>query len=224
MQRTAATLSDVPKQIGAAGYGVARRGGARPGRVGPGTAGLGRAWHGKGSMTKRKEQMMSTSDKFLQWDEGLPTKPDVDLLLRTWPEPKVGDRYEYESVAALLRIDITSARFKTVTNVWRRRLLESGFVVECEPKKAFFVAHADEITARTYSTIDGIRRKAKKHRSKLAVAKIENETQRTTVEHQALLMLAIEKDARKHKANILPTTKPSDMPQISPPKAEGKMA
>lgn len=167
---------------------------------------------------------MTDNEKFLPWDEGLPSKPDVDLLLRTWPEPKIGDRYEYESVAALLHIDAASARFKTVRNAWGRRVLEKGFVVECDPGKAFFVARADEITAKTYSTIDGIRRKAKKHRAKLAVAKIENETQRTTIEHQALLMLAIEKDARKHKANIIPCTKPADAPQIAPPKAKGKSA
>lgn len=136
--------------------------------------------------------------KHLPFDEGLPTRPDVDLLLRTWPEPKVGDRYPYEAIEKLLNLSSKDNRFRTVTTNWRKRLHEQfSVVVESEAGEAFYVASADEISARTYGVLKFVGRKAHKHRRKLAVAKIENDQQRATVEHQARLMLAVEKDAKK---------------------------
>jgi len=63
--------------------------------------------------------------------------------------------------------------------------------------------------------------KARKHRKKLAVTRPENETQRSTIEHQARLMLAVEKDAKKHRMNLLPPTAAQAQPKIEPPKQAG---
>ena len=156
--------------------------------------------------------------KLYPWDEGLPTKPDVDLLLKTWPDPKVGDRFEYEAVEALLRQPRSTPRFRTVTNRWRARLLERGLTVECETGKAFYIASAGQISAATHAVLKGIGRKSRRHRVKLSVAKPVDDAERGVIEHQARLMIGIERDAKKARMNLLPGTAAPQMPTLAPPK------
>ena len=65
------------------------------------------------------------AEQHLPFSEGLPTRPDVDLLLKTWPEPKVGDRFAYEVIEQLLNLDRRDNRFRTVTTNWRKRMHEN---------------------------------------------------------------------------------------------------
>lgn len=154
----------------------------------------------------------------LPFNEGLPTRPDVDLLIKTWPDMKVGDRIEYESVEKLIGAKRAAARFRTVTVAWRRRMLaDHGTVIECAPGDAFFVASAEQISSATYTTLSSIGRKAKRHRRKLATVKPETAEQKATVEHQGRLMLAVEKDVKKHRMNILPNTATQAQPQLTAP-------
>lgn len=158
------------------------------------------------------------ADKTFPWRDGLPTKPDVDALLKAWPEPNVGDRFEYDDVAEIIGSQPGSARFKTVTDAWRKRLFEKGIVIECEPSHAFYAANADQITAGTYGAINTAARKLRKQRKKLTVAKIETEEQRNTAMHQGRLLFETERHLKEAKKNALPSTKAADRPQITPPK------
>lgn len=142
----------------------------------------------------------------LRFDEGMPTRPDVDLLLATWPDPQVGDRFDYEAVGKLIGSGWRESRFRTVTTAWRRRLFERGIVVESAPAVSFYVASADQITASTYGTLKFVGKKAHRQRRKLAVAKCENGAQRAVVEHHGRILLAVEKDSKKHRMNLLPST------------------
>lgn len=85
-------------------------------------------------------------------------------------------------------------------------MLERGLVLESMPGSHFYVASADQITAATYGTLKFVGKKAHKQRRKLAAAKIETEQQRSVIEHQARLMLAVERDTKKHRMNVLPNT------------------
>lgn len=163
---------------------------------------------------------MSDEQKLFPWNEGLPTKPDVDLLLKAWPDPKIGDRFTYQEVESLLKIERTEPRFRTVTAQWRKRLHERGLVVECEIGVAFFVANAEQVSAATYGTLRFIGRKARRHRSKLAVTRPETSEQRATIEHHARLMNGIERDAKSARKNLLPSTITPAPPRIAPPKRE----
>jgi len=165
--------------------------------------------------------MSDNDQKLYPWNEGLPTKPDVDLLMKTWPAPKVGDRFEYETVEALLKQDRDAPRFKTVTNRWRDRLKEAGFTVECEAGKAFYVASSSQVSAATYGVLRGIGRKARRHRVKLSIAKPANDDERSVIEHQARLMNGVERDAKKARMNLLPNTAVPDSVRIAPPKSKG---
>lgn len=172
--------------------------------------------------TNRQEDEVSDetqSDGYLSWRDGLPTKPDVDMLLKAFPELKEGDQIPYEEVSAILGVDKGSNRFRTVTNRWRDRLVESGVVVYCDTGRAFYVATADQVSGQTYSTLKFIGRKAKGHRRKLSATRPKDDVQRSIIEHQGRLMLAVEKDSKKARMNLLPSTKVAETPKTLPPAA-----
>lgn len=153
--------------------------------------------------------------KHYPWNEGLPTGPDVDLLMKTWPEPKIGDRFEYDAIAKLIGVDSKSARFTTVTNVWRRRMIEKSVVIECEAGEAFYVADIRQIAAKSYSVLHTIGRKAKKQRRKLASFRAANDGERSLIEHHARLLIGIERESKKSRMNLIPETKVQPIPSPS---------
>lgn len=159
----------------------------------------------------------NTEDAVYSWETGMPTKPDVDALMKYWPEPKVGDVMTYDDVSVLIGCDWKSARFKSVTQVWRNRMQEKGVILECRAGEAFYVASADQVSANTYGVLSSIGRKARVQRKKLSVVPVENEFQRDRARHQGQLLHAIEQDAKKKRMNILPNTKPAEAPRLGPP-------
>ena len=161
---------------------------------------------------------MSESDQeYLGWRDGLPTAPDVEAICRQFPELKTGDEVSYQAIEELLRLTRGTGRWKSVTDAWRTRLREKGLVVECKASEAFYVATADQVSAATHSVLRGIGRKAKRHRQKIAVSRPEGDTQRAVLEHQARLMHGIERDAKKARMNLLPSTEGAQTPKITPP-------
>lgn len=164
-------------------------------------------------MTEHKPK----EDKFYSWETGMPTKPDVDTLLKYWSELKVGDIITYVEIAVLIGVDWRTHRFKSVTSVWRNRLEEKGIILECKAGEAFYVASADQVTANTYDVIAQAGRKYRRHRKKLAAVTTETERQREVVAHQGRLMKMMEEDARKKRMNILPNTVSESMPRRLPP-------
>jgi hypothetical protein len=160
-----------------------------------------------------------SEDKHYGFKDGMPTRPDVDALLKKWPDLQEGELLTYQQVQAVLREPEGSARYRVVTHAWRKRLREQfGIVLECMRGKGFFVAGAEQISAATYDVIDGIGRKAKRHRAKLMTIRPEDTLMAEKQSHQMRLMLAIEKDAKHHKMNVLPNTTPAEMPRMGPPK------
>jgi hypothetical protein len=152
----------------------------------------------------------------LPWDEGLPTAPDVEELLKAFPELKVGDRVQYEEIEALLKIAPKSNRFKTVTSAWRKRLAQQKIIMESDPGFAFYVASSDQITAGTHGTLKFIGRKARRQRRKLAAATAQEGADLALIEHHGRLMNAVEKDTRKHRMNLLPGTAVPNQPRTLP--------
>ena len=132
---------------------------------------------------------------------------DVTLLQKAYPALSPGDRIDYESVADLLGVPIGSQRFFTVTYAWRKCEEEKGVVILCERGKAFIVATADHITSRTRETLQHIGRSARKQRKHLGTLAPIDETARQTVTDHMRLMMAIERDAKKKRTEMLPNLK-----------------
>jgi hypothetical protein len=140
--------------------------------------------------------------------------------MKTWPAPNPGDEFGYETVAKLIGCPSTDRRFWTVTKNWRRRWLDKGIVIECDPNRAFYVANLKEVSSRSYDVLRSIGRKARTQRKKLVVQKPQDDQERSTIEHQARLMAGLEREARKSRLNILPSTSVADVPKIAPPKRD----
>jgi hypothetical protein len=149
----------------------------------------------------------------LYW-KGLPTGPDVTMIRKRWPDLKVGDRIEYSEIAELLRIEVGSSRWETVTSAWRKRALDDGYVIKCEPGKAFVVANAEQIIDDTFSTLKHISRSARRQLVHLMTVRDTDSQTRAVVDHQARLMHAVEQDAKAKRQLALPSTVVTPMPKI----------
>lgn len=159
-----------------------------------------------------------SEQKHYAWQDGLPTSPDVEALMTQWPDLKVGDRVGYEEIGELLHLDWHQrGRFQTVTNAWRKRWREKNIIIECDPGASFYVASAGQIGAGTYGVLKTIGRRAKVQRRKLAAAATQPGADCAVIDHQAKLMHAVERDTRKHRMNLLPTTASTERPRIAPP-------
>lgn len=156
-------------------------------------------------------------EKYYSFKDGMPTGPDVAALQKAFPDLKIGDTVSYEAVSGVIGCPWTSARFKTITTVWRRRLMESGLVLGCDPGESFRVLTASQISAKTYSTLEEIGRKAKKQRKREATIRPKDDAERAGTMHRMRLLSAIEQDSKKSRMNILPPTEIKPAPRISPP-------
>ena len=160
-----------------------------------------------------------TEQKHYTWQDGLPTAPDVQLLLEKFPGLRVGDRVPYVDVQAVINVAPGSNRWRSITDQWRKRLRDKSLVVECENGEAFYIATADQVSAATYGVLRSISRKSKTHRRKLSLSKPENETQAKTIAHQAKLLQTMEREAKKARMNLLPSTEIKPAPKIGLPDA-----
>lgn len=159
------------------------------------------------------------SGQHMPWQDGLPTAPDVAVLQQHFNDLKAGDRIAYEDVETLLKLTRGSARWKSVTDAWRRREEEAGRVIKCEAGAAFYVATGEQISSSSYGALEHIGRTARKQRRHLATIRTEDEGMRATQQHQSMLMLALERESKKARMNILPSVAPATTaPSIAPPK------
>jgi hypothetical protein len=159
--------------------------------------------------------------KHFSWRDGMPTGPDVAILQKAYPSLSPGDRIDYETVSELLGVKVGSQRFITVTLAWRAREEDNnGIVILCKRKEAFIVATPDQITSGTYETLRHIGRSARKQRKHLATVHADDEMTRLTVDHQARLMMEVERDAKKKRMNALPSTQSAQISRPLPTMAE----
>ena len=161
-----------------------------------------------------------TNEILFPKNEGLPTRPDVDALLKAWPELKAGDRIPYADVEGLLKHAYTAARFRTVTAKWRHKLRRTGVVVECEPGHTFYVASTEQVCAATDGVFKFIRRKAVRHHVKLRVSKPINDAQRIVLEHNMRLTNNVMLASKKARTELLPGPGNMTPVQITPPAKE----
>ncbi len=167
---------------------------------------------------------MDVKQKFMGFKDGLPTGPEVEELRKRWPALEIGQRIGYQEVSETIGVAIDSPRWRSITAAWRKRELENGRVLKCEVGEAFYVATPEHITSTTYSVLAHVGRTAKKQRRDLATVHAVDPVLKGVVEHQGRLMLAVEKDARIKRMNVLPSTKAAEMPAIPPPDRTRKIA
>lgn len=73
------------------------------------------------------------------FEGGIPVRPDVDILMKTF-EPKAGDTISYDEIAAAINVEPKLNRFRTVTGSWRRQIFrELGLQTTAEGGRFFFL-------------------------------------------------------------------------------------
>ncbi len=157
--------------------------------------------------------------KHMPWNEGMPTKPDVDALLKAFPPEDIHPGQwrvtDDEVRAAIGRAD--GNRYRTVTVAWRKRLeRDHRVIVFRQESTGFFCPTPEEVFAVTHPTYEHVGRSIGKQMKHVAIVKPENDTQRATQEHQGRLLYASKRALKKDRMNVLPSTV-ADRPRISPP-------
>jgi hypothetical protein len=155
------------------------------------------------------------------WDEGQPTKPDVDALIAAHPPGSImpGEwRITDDEVRALIgRSD--EGRFKTVTDAWRRRMMnDHRVIIYRERHTGFYCPTPEQVFANTHPTLQSAGRKIGKQLRGISAVKPESEVQRSVQDHHGRLLYVTKRELRKARMNVLPSTAAAETPKILPPK------
>lgn len=167
---------------------------------------------------------MSSTDYF-PFGEGMPTGPDVNAIIKTYPTLEPGDSIPRDALYKLLGLNSDEPRgykrLRTVMQAFERRMMrEHAYVVMWDKSaKAYRIALPKDVLGMTGTVIDGIKRAARKQRKRLgAVSRIASDDESPTVMHQERVLAAFANDAKKARMNLIPQTKADVPPQIEPPK------
>lgn len=164
---------------------------------------------------------MGRNQQHLPWNEGLPTKPEVDALLRAFPpESILPGKWRVEDSAIKAIVNATSRiRYRTVYTAWIRRLeRDHGVIVWRDKERGFMCPTPDQVYARTHPTLAHAGRAIGKQLRQVSRSKPETETQKVTQEHQGKLLYIQKRELKKARMNTLPSSQPQSQPQIPPPK------
>lgn len=161
----------------------------------------------------------------LPWNEGLPTRPDVDALLKQWPPDTIepGQWSVTDNEVRALIGNPADMRFRTVYSAWIRRLQrEHAVTVYRNKMHGFYCPEATETYARTNPAVASAGKILGKQLRAIAISKPVDDAGRVTKEHQGKLLYVSRRELRKARMNLLPSTATAKQPQIAPPTAASK--
>lgn len=156
----------------------------------------------------------------LPWNEGMPTKPDVDALLKAFPPEQILPGQwrvtDEQMKSAIGKCD--GNRYRTVTVAWRKRLeRDHRVIVYRQETEGFYCPTPDQVLSETHPKYEHAGRVFGKQMRHVAIIKPENEQQRTAQEHQGRLLYATKRAIKKDRMNVLPPTEAAQAPRITPP-------
>lgn len=165
-----------------------------------------------------------SDDSYKPWNEGLPTKPEVDALLKAFPpetiKPGEWRKSDDEIKAHIGRCD--GHRYGTVYRAWRGRLArDHGVTVWREKEIGFYCPTPEQVFAETHPTLESAGRKVGRQLRHVSLVKPQNDLERGVQEHQGRLLHATKRDLRKARLNVLPSTAAPELPKIAPPVNKG---
>jgi hypothetical protein len=159
-------------------------------------------------------------NNLMNWRHGIPTKPDVDALIKAFPPETMRPGFSLTDDQVKEHIGRCDGnRFRTVYSSWCRRLFNvHGVDLQRQPTIGFYVATDTQVIDDTPRATRYAARKVRRQQRRLANAKPENEKNAAIIEHQGRLMDAVGRDLRKARMNLLPGTAAVSAPRIEPPK------
>lgn len=169
---------------------------------------------------------MGNEEKHFSFMDGMPTKPDVDAILKKYPDMEPGWRINRDQLPAVVGQEYASSRWKSIFIALQSRLRrEKSFVLMYDRStRQYFIARAADAIGRTSDVFKSVGRKLGSHRKNLvATIGTATEAERPVVEHQSRLAHILEREVKKQNMNLIPQVKVVDSPvQIQPPKVGGE--
>jgi hypothetical protein len=184
---------------------MARQGAARQGGAGLGTR---QGYHLVNFGEADKGEMMDKKSGI--FGGGVPTDIDLRLLKDAFPVDKmaVGQLMPYAKVAAAIRCEVGSCRYRTVTNRWRKTIeSEHGIIIGTKSGEGFIVLDDHEKLDVSSSKLRSSRRFAR--RSLQVAAKIDRKMlsapELSTLDINTLRAASITATAQIRKALDIPS-------------------
>lgn len=163
--------------------------------------------------------------KHYAFNDGMPTKPDVDAILKVHPAMSPGWRCDKDELAGIVKLQPDSSRWRSVLTALKARIRrEHGLVMLYDrTSREFFIATAADTIARTSDVFGSVGRKLRHQRKDLILTSpTATESERPILEHQTRLVHTLERESKKQNMNLLPSTETKAAPQIVPPKSVQK--
>ncbi len=153
---------------------------------------------------------------------GVPTEPDVKLLLAAFPDPQRGQLITHEQIEGVITVHRSSSRYRTVVAAWRRRLInESNLDTTAIPGVGIRVlAEYDRVTASAKDYRRGVATvgKATRRVSRVQVERL-TEQEQTKAEHVRRQMEATLAAGRQSVKEIaIRLAPPESNPRLRPVK------
>ena len=160
-----------------------------------------------------------TEQTYHPWNDGLPTRPEVDALLKQWPPETIQPGWEVTDAQVREVVGECGAiRYRTIYAAWTRRLRrDHNVIVDRVKERGFRCLTPDEVYGKTHGTLRHAGRAIRNQLKDVSRTKPENELQKTTQEHQGRLLYAQHRELKKARTNALPFVKPAESPRIAPP-------
>lgn len=151
--------------------------------------------------------------------DGIPTGPEVQMLMRAFPDLKAGDFIEYDKIGEVVTEQYGSSRFKTVLSAWRRALQETGVVTDCVPSRGVRVLTDSEVIALAYSGVRSARRKVTRTARKLNVIRPTEERLQTELHHSRQMLAHVGRSMKDAEQKLLSAPKVVPLPARRAPDA-----
>jgi hypothetical protein len=139
---------------------------------------------------------------------GVPTKREVDLLLER-VDASPGNAVSYSDVARLIEVKANTSRFRTVTNVWRRRLFREQMIQTAAYGGAFRFLSADEAHDTGLRDMHRVGRSTGRLRTRIEAVPIAELSEQRRDKHNLLRreVMAVQ-EALQKSAKVLSGPKP----------------
>lgn len=166
---------------------------------------------------------MSDEKRYFPWDEGRPTKPDVDAIMKAYPPETIKPgawQVTDEEIKTLIGTSSEGIRYRTVYSKWIKRLQrDHNIIVYRQKVTGFYCPTPEQVFANTHPAIESAGLKLGHQLRAVSIVKPENELQVATQQHQGRLLYQLKKETKKTRMNLLVETKANVTPRINLPKA-----
>lgn len=137
---------------------------------------------------------------------GIPTKPEVDALMKAFANAKVGDLIPYDEITAITNVAYKNPRFRTVSTAFRRALLrQKNLDVAAVPGRGLKVLTASERVLESVADFHRGARKIRRSAARIALTPFEelpNAVERSRADHARRLIEATYSVARHNSKTI----------------------